>query len=152
MPANRHQSNVLRQDAERLYTTATEFIRVYQFRDRNQTLRHGLTAAQAYVLELLLRRDDGWGLLELAAQLYLDKSTTSRIVSSMKKHRLVEWSRAEADRRAMVIVASPNGRKRYVRFREAIVRQNARLLSEFSQAERAAALRMLQRLADRAKP
>src|SRR5689334_610050 len=113
------RSSPLLRDAEALYRAATDFIRIYQFRDRNETLHHGLTVVQAYTLDILLRGDDR-RLSELARELYLDKSTTSRIVAGMERHGLVEWTRPRDDRRNKLIAASAEGRRRYLRFREAI--------------------------------
>ena len=44
----------LHRDAVALYDAATAFIRIYQFRDRDQALRFGLTVVQAYTLDILL--------------------------------------------------------------------------------------------------
>ena len=55
--APRSRSSSLQRDAAELYDAATAFIRMYQFRDRDQALRFGLTVAQAYALEVLLSRD-----------------------------------------------------------------------------------------------
>src|SRR5258706_1457080 len=120
---------VLQRDAGELYDAATAFIRIYQFRDRDHALRYGqLTVVQAFALDLLLA-SGGQRVTELARALRLDKSTTSRVISGMTQHGLVEWSRPEHDRRAKAIVASAEGRRRYQRLRRAIVRHNARLLA-----------------------
>lgn len=147
-PAKRPQA--LERDAAELYEAATAFIRLYQFRDRDQALRRGLTVVQAYALDILLS-GGGQSLNGLAQGLRLDKSTTSRIVSGMTRHGLVEWSRLEEDRRAMRIVASAEGRRRYEALRRAIVRENARLLASYSPAERRAAIRLLRQLTDQAE-
>ena len=146
--AARSRPSSLRHDAAELYTAATAFIRFYQFRDRDQALRHGLTVVQAYALDILLSRG-GERLRGLAEALQLDKSTTSRVVAGMKRHGLVEWSRPEHDRRAMWIVASADGRQSYERLRRAIVRENARLLSAYAPAARRAAIQILRRLVHR---
>jgi DNA-binding MarR family transcriptional regulator len=149
MPA-RNTTSSLQRDAAELYAAATAFIRIYQFRDRDQALRLGLTVVQAYALDVLLS-SDGQRLTGLADVLQLDKSTTSRVVAGMKRNGLVEWSRPAHDRRAMWIVASAEGKKRYERLRRAIVRENARLLSSYAPAERHAAISILRQLTERAK-
>jgi DNA-binding MarR family transcriptional regulator len=141
----------LERDAAELYDAATAFIRFYQFRDRDQALRFGLTVVQAYTLDVLSSRD-GETLTGLAQALQLDKSTTSRIVSGMTRHGLIEWSRLESDRRAMRIVASTDGKRRYDGLRRAIVRENTRLLASYSATERRAAIEILRRLTDRVRP
>ena len=148
--AARSRSSSLQRDAAELYDAATAFIRRYQFRDRDQALRFGLTVAQAYALEILLSRD-GQRLTGLAGALQLDKSTTSRIVAGMKRHGLVEWSRPHHDRRALWIVASAEGKQRYERLRRAIVRENARLLASYAPAARRAAITLLRQLVARAR-
>ena len=148
--AARSRSSSLQRDAAELYDAATAFIRNYQFRDREQALRLGLTVVQAYALSVLLS-GDGQRLTGLAEALQLDKSTTSRIVAGMKRHGLVAWSRPEHDRRAVWIVASAEGKRRYERLRAAIVRENARLLASYPPAARRAAIKILRQLVDRAE-
>jgi DNA-binding MarR family transcriptional regulator len=143
------RSSVLQRDAAALYEAATAFIRIYQFRDRDQALKSGLTVVQAYTLDLLLS-SGGESLTGLAQGLRLDKSTTSRIISGMTRRGLVEWSRPEHDRRAKQIVASREGRRRYERHRRAIVRDNARLLASYTPAARRAAIAVLRQLTHRA--
>ena len=145
----RNRPSVLERDATALYEAATAFIRIYQFRDRDQALSFGLTVVQAYTLDLLLA-SGGASLTGLAQGLRLDKSTTSRVISGMTRHGLVEWSRPEHDRRGKQIVASPEGRRRYQRLRRAIVRDNARLLASYTPAARRAAIAVLRQLALRA--
>jgi len=148
--AARSRSSSLQRDAAALYDAATAFIRMYQFRDRDEALRFRLTVVQAYALDILLSRD-GQRLTGLAEALQLDKSTTSRIVAGMKRHGLVEWSRPRHDRRAMWIVASAEGKRRYDRLRRALVRENARLLASYAPAARRAAIALLRQLVDRTK-
>jgi DNA-binding MarR family transcriptional regulator len=147
---SQRSSALLERDAADLYDAATAFIRIYQFRDRDHALRYGrLTVVQAYALDILISTG-GQGLTGLALALRLDKSTTSRVISGMTQHGLVEWSRPPHDRRAKAIVASPEGRRRYQRLRRAIVRHNARLLASYPRAARRAATAILLQLAQRA--
>src|SRR5258705_12244009 len=82
----------LPRDAAALYEAATAFIRIYQFRDRDQTLKFGLTVVQAYTLDILVS-SGGASLTGLAQDLRLDKSTMSRVISGMTKRGLVRWAR-----------------------------------------------------------
>lgn len=133
--AARRRPSSLERDAAALYDAAGEFIRFYQFRDRNAMLKSGLTVAQAYALEILLDLD-GARLTTLAQRLRLDKSTTSRIVAGMIRRGLAGWSRDEHDRRAKHIVASPEGKRRYAQHRRTVERENARLLGSYTAAGR----------------
>ena len=148
LTGTRRRRSLLR-DAAALYEAATAFIRIYQFRDRDQTLKFGLTVVQAYTLDILLS-SGGESLTGLAHGLRLDKSTMSRVISGMTKHGLVEWSRPKHDRRAKRIVASREGRRRYERLRRAIVRDNVRLLASYTPAARRAVITALRQLALRA--
>ncbi len=139
----------LQRDADALYDTATAFIRHYQFRDRNQALRFGLTVVQAYALDLIVAAGHV-GLTELAARLHLDKSTMSRVVAGMKRRGFVEWSRSPEDARAKPIAATADGRRRYRRLRAAIVRHNRQLLAAYAPAERRAIVSSLRQLAEQA--
>jgi DNA-binding MarR family transcriptional regulator len=139
----------LQRDAVALYHAATAFIRIYQFRDRDHALRFGLTVVQAYTLDILVSAG-GQSLTGLAQALRLDKSTTSRVISGMTMHGLVEWSRPAHDGRGKWIVASPDGKRRYARLRRALVRDNARLLASYPKAVRQGAITMLRQLAERA--
>ena len=139
----------LERDAAALYAAATAFIRIYQFRDRDQALKYGLTVVQAYALDILVSTG-GQGLTALADAIRLDKSTMSRVVSGMARNGLVQWSRPAHDRRAKQIVASPEGKRRYARLRHAIVGANARLLASYPRPARRAAIDILRQLTDRA--
>jgi MarR family transcriptional regulator, 2-MHQ and catechol-resistance regulon repressor len=139
---------LLRQDAADLYDAATAFIRIYQFRDRDRALALELTVVQAYALDILLSAD-GQSLSQLAQALRLDKSTTSRIVAGMTRRGMAEWSRREDDRRAKRIVASAEGKRRYGRLRQTIVRDNARLLASYPAAARRNAISILWQLVGR---
>ncbi len=139
----------LQRDAAALYDAATAFIRIHQFRGRDHALRFGLTVVQAYTLDFLLARD-GASLTEVARSLQLDKSTASRIVSGMARRGLVDWTRPDHDRRHKRIVASSDGKRRYLRLRRAIISDNARLLAAYAPAARRAVVTALRQLADRA--
>jgi DNA-binding MarR family transcriptional regulator len=147
----RRRTAPLDRDAADLFEASTEFIRVYQFRDRDHALKYGgLTVVQAYALAGLVARG-AHTLNALAQELQLDKSTTSRVVAGMSQRGLIEWSRPDHDRRAKHIVASTEGRRRYEHLRRALVRNNARLLASYSAMERRAAIAVLRQLAQIAR-
>src|ERR1043165_3833739 len=107
-------SATLDRDAEALQTAVADLVRVYQFRDRDRICCHDISVTQCYALETLvdhgplriaLRDRDvvatdpitqcyaletlvDHGPLRvgaLAQRLFLDKSTTSRVVSTLVK-------------------------------------------------------------------
>src|SRR3954469_1308194 len=89
-------------DAESLHDALSELVRVYQFRDRDRICCHDVSVTQCYALEALVRRGPS-GLNELAADLFLDKSTTSRVVATLKRKGYVSRSEHPEDKRAVVL-------------------------------------------------
>src|SRR5688572_14478472 len=71
-------------DAARLYWALQELLRVYQFRDKDRICCHGITITECYALEVLAQHGPMM-LNELARRLYSDKSTISRVVSSLEQ-------------------------------------------------------------------
>jgi MarR family transcriptional regulator, 2-MHQ and catechol-resistance regulon repressor len=134
MTSRRTKTSVER-DAAELYQAATAFIRLYQFRSRDQAVAFGLTVVQAYTLDILVS-SEGESLTSVADTLRLDKSTTSRVIAGMTRRGLVKWSRAGHDRRTKNIVASSEGTRRYLQFRRAIIRDNERMLVSYKASHR----------------
>src|SRR6185295_17411735 len=87
----RAETSRLEVDATSLHEALTELVRVYQFRDRDRICCHDISVTQCYALEALLRRGPS-GLNELAAELYLDKSTASRVVAALQRKKYVSRS------------------------------------------------------------
>jgi MarR family 2-MHQ and catechol resistance regulon transcriptional repressor len=133
-------------DAVDLHTALSELVRVYQFRDRDRICCHDISVTQCYALEALLRRGPS-GLNELAAELYLDKSTASRVVATLERKKYVTRERHPDDGRAVVLSASPAGRRLYERIRTDLVAETRDLLQDFEPEVRKGAARLILRLA-----
>lgn len=97
-------------DAKALQRSLGELIRLVQFRDRDRICCHDVTVSQCYALEAVVRRGP-LRLNDLASDLYLDKSTTSRIVDSLEKKGYVERSPDPSDRRALKLEATGTGER-----------------------------------------
>src|SRR5688500_9788410 len=95
----------LDRQARDLQDALSEFIRVYQFRERDRICCHDVSVAQCYALEALVRHDRAT-LNELAAELCLDKSTASRIVAALERKGHVARAPHPTDRRAVVLAAT----------------------------------------------
>ncbi|MGH7470951.1 MAG: MarR family winged helix-turn-helix transcriptional regulator, partial [Longimicrobiales bacterium] len=136
-PAQPRQAGpaTLERDAAALYTVMTELLRLYQFRDRDRVGYHDLTVTQCYVLEILIRRGP-LTLNELAAEMFLDKSTLSRVVGGLERKQAVKRAWNPADGRSILLEATGAGARRYARVEADIVAENARVLSGFSAASR----------------
>ena len=139
----------LDRDAERLYGALSELIRVYQFRDRDRICCHDLSVTQCYALEALVERGP-LTINELAARLYLDKSTVSRVVDALGRKGLLEKAPHPEDRRAVQLVASPKGKALQAQIADEIRENEKRLLTDFDPEVRSAMIELIGRLASAA--
>lgn len=136
----------LQEDAERLHSALSELVRVYQFRDRDRICCHDVSVTQCYALEALLHRGPS-SLNELAAQLFLDKSTASRVVGTLERKGYLTRSIDPQDRRAVSLEVTAAGRRLHDRIRQDLVEETRRLLEDFEPEVREAAPTLLRRLA-----
>ena len=72
----------LDRDAAALHAAVADLVRVYQFRDRDRICCHDISVTQCYALETLVEHGP-LRLNALADRLFLDKSTTSRVVGTL---------------------------------------------------------------------
>ena len=136
----------LDRDATDLHAALSELIRVYQFRERDQICCHDLSVTQCHALEVLV--DSGpLSMNELAARLYLDKSTTSRVLDALERKALAVREPNAADRRALRLTTTPTGVELLARIRAGILIEEKRLISEFEPAVRREMTRLIGRLA-----
>jgi MarR family transcriptional regulator, 2-MHQ and catechol-resistance regulon repressor len=133
-------------DAERLYEALSDLLRVYQFRDRDTICCHDISVTQCYALEALV--DSGPRTLnELAAQLFLDKSTASRVVSTLERKGYITRQTHPEDRRAILIDVTTAGRKLCRTIQGELIDETRKLLDDFEPGVREAAPRLLASLA-----
>lgn len=133
-------------DALALHRALSELIRVYQFRDRDRICCHDISVAQFDALETILRSGP-LTLNALAARLFLDKSTASRVVDALQRKGYVERKEHPSDRRALHLEATPAGRELHRRIEADILAQERRLLEEFSPEVRQSMARLIEKLA-----
>lgn len=136
----------LARDAEELYDALEELLRVYQFRDRDRICCFDVSVSQCYALEGLVRRDP-MTLNDLAAYLYLDKSTASRVVDALERKGYVARTPHPKDRRAVLLEATPSGRELEGKIRESILAEERQLLADFAPDVRQAMTLLIRRLA-----
>jgi MarR family 2-MHQ and catechol resistance regulon transcriptional repressor len=136
----------LEHDAEALYDALEDLLRVYQFRDRDRICCFDVSVSQCYALEALIRRGN-MTLNELAALLYLDKSTASRVVDALERKGYVARSPHPEDRRAVLLAATETGRTLERTIRESILAEERQLLADFDPDVRQAMTRLISRLA-----
>jgi DNA-binding MarR family transcriptional regulator len=136
----------LESDAASLHDALSELVRVYQFRDRDRICCHDVSVTQCYAIDALLRRGPS-GLNELAAELYLDKSTASRVVTTLERKGYVTRAPHPDDRRAIVLTVTPAGRRLHDRIRKDLVGEARALLQDFEPEVRKATAQLILRLA-----
>jgi DNA-binding MarR family transcriptional regulator len=135
----------LTRDAERLSDVLEDLLRVVQFRDRDRACCYDVSVSQCYALERVVH---GGGLTvnELAASLYVDKSTASRIAQSLVDKGYVARARDPEDGRVVRLVPTPAGTVLCHRILADIREEYAEMLAEFGPEVRAGIIRLVGRL------
>jgi DNA-binding MarR family transcriptional regulator len=136
----------LQRDAEALQTAVADLVRVYQFRDRDRICCHDVSVTQCHALETLVEqgplRSSG-----LAQRLFLDKSTTSRVVATLVKKGYVEQRPDASDGRATALHATTKGRRLCRRITDDLVEQQKQLLQDLDPEIREGVVNVIRRLA-----
>lgn len=143
-------TEALLRDATDLHEALDSLIRVIQFRDRDRICCHGVSVTQCYALDVLVARGP-CTLTDLAAELYLDKSTASRVIAALERKRYVRRSSHRDDGRAVLLHTTAAGRRLHERIRRELVAEQAVLLEDVSPAVRRAAIRLVRHLARSAR-
>src|ERR671934_2856660 len=139
----------LRRDAIALQKAVADLVRVYQFRDRDRICCHDISVTQCYALETLVQHGPT-RLNALAERLFLDKSTTSRVVRTLVRKGYVEQRADISDGRATTLHATRQGQRLYARITDDLVQQQKQLLENLDSQVRAGVVHVLRRLADAA--
>jgi MarR family 2-MHQ and catechol resistance regulon transcriptional repressor len=136
----------LDRDAVALQSAVADLVRVYQFRDRDRICCHDISVTQCYALETLVEHGP-MRLGALAERLFLDKSTTSRVVGSLVKKGYVEQQAEESDKRATVLQATTRGRRLCARITDDLVEQQKQLLQDLEPDVREGVVQVIRGLA-----
>jgi len=137
-------------DTRSFYEALSELIRVYQFRDRDRICCHDVSITQCYALEALAR-ERAMTLNDLASHLYLDKSTTSRVVDALERKGYVVRTEHPADGRALRLKITGAGRALHGRILNDILAEEEALLAEFNPEVRRSMTQVFIRLAKTAE-
>jgi DNA-binding MarR family transcriptional regulator len=129
-----------------LQHAVADLVRVYQFRDRDRICCHDVSVTQCYALETLVEHGS-MRLSALAERLFLDKSTTSRVINTLVRKGYVEQRPDPTDGRATVISATRPGQRLCARITADLVEQQKQLLEDLAPEVRAGVVQVLQRLA-----
>jgi DNA-binding MarR family transcriptional regulator len=139
----------LQRDAKALQTAVADLVRVYQFRDRDRICCHDISVTQCHALEALVEHGP-LRLGDLAERLFLDKSTTSRVVRTLVKKGYAEQHRDATDGRATALSATRAGRNLCARITDDLVNQQKQLLADLDPNVRAGVVDVIRRLAQAA--
>lgn len=135
----------LLEDARHLSAALTDLIRVVQFRDRDRACCHEISVSQCYALKAVV--DHGpLTVNELAGQLYLDKSTASRVANGLEDKGYLARERDPDDGRVVRLAVTASGRALCRRIEDDLAEEYARLLGDFDPEIRVAITRIVARL------
>ena len=143
------RETTLDRDAADLQAAVADLVRVYQFRDRDRICCHDISVTQCYALETLVEHGP-LRLGALAERLFLDKSTTSRVVATLVKKGYVEQGADAEDGRAIALSATRKGRSLCTRITDDLVDQQKQLLQDLDPDVRTGVVSVLRRLAQAA--
>jgi DNA-binding MarR family transcriptional regulator len=132
-------------DAEQLSGALSELIRVIQFRDRDRACCYDISVSQCYALKRVVEAGP-FTVNELAAHLYLDKSTASRVANGLVDKGLVVRERDSEDGRVVQLVATSEGASVSSTIESDLRHEYAEMLSDFDPEVRAAITRLVGRL------
>lgn len=149
-PTTAPRDKALLGDAEALHEAVSALVRIYQFRDRDKICCYDVSVTQCYALEVLVQQGPQRS-LALAAQLRLDKSTTTRVVDALVRKSYVERTPDPDDGRAVSLRVTPAGRDLYQRINAGLIAQQVELLEGLDPTVRAATIEVIRRLATRAE-
>jgi MarR family 2-MHQ and catechol resistance regulon transcriptional repressor len=139
------KSRDLQRDAAALQAAIAELVRVYQFRDRDRICCHDISVTQCYALETLAEHGP-MRLGTLAERLFLDKSTTSRVVGTLVKKGYAAQRADQADGRATALHVTSSGRRLYKQITADLIEQQQQLLQDLDPEVREGVIKVIRGL------
>jgi MarR family transcriptional regulator, 2-MHQ and catechol-resistance regulon repressor len=138
-------------DALALHRVMSDLVRMFQFRDRDRICCHDISVTQCYALEALATHD-GQTLNDLAAELFLDKSTASRVVDALVAKGYALRGPHPHDGRAVLITITARGRRLYEKIDAELLGEVRSVAASFSAEVRRSMAAMLEGLLRAAAP
>lgn len=135
----------LARDAEELRQALVDLVRLCQARDRGTICCYDVSVTQCHAIDVL-GRSGPLTLNALASELHLDKTTASRVVSTLVRKRYVSRRASPEDGRSILLRVTAKGRRLDESIRRDLNAQAAALLAETTPEVRAANLLLLRRL------
>ncbi len=135
----------LERDAAALQRALTDLMRVYQFRDRDAICCYDISTGQCHGLERLANSGP-MSLNELAASLYLEKSSASRLVDGLERKGYITRKPRVDDARYLQLELTHRGRTLHDRIERDLIEERAQVLADLSAAERKLVIESIARL------
>ena len=137
--------SALDRQAEEFYRVFSELARGYQFRDRDEMCRGGISVSQCYALDFIdTNKTATMG--EVAGALHLDLSTVSRSIDQLVQRKMVRRETDPEDRRITRIRCTAKGAREVATIRSEIVARHRSILAELSPEARKGAIEALSAL------
>ncbi|HCS07861.1 MULTISPECIES: MarR family winged helix-turn-helix transcriptional regulator [Pseudomonas] len=141
----KRKNDQLTQDSEDLYEALNQLVRVHQFRDRDRICCYDVSVTQCYAVETLVKRG-ALRLQVLAEEMFLDKSTASRVIDTLERKGYVSRVEDDEDRRAVRIQATDAGRELYAKIRADLIAEERAMIENLSAEARQGALSLLRQI------
>jgi DNA-binding MarR family transcriptional regulator len=142
---SKRKNEQLTQDAEDLYEAVNQLVRVYQFRDRDRICCYDVSVTQCYAVETLVKQG-ALRLQVLAEEMFLDKSTASRVIDALERKGYVSRVEDDEDRRAVKIQATQAGKELYEKIRSDLVAEERAMIENLSVEARQGAVSLLRQI------
>jgi DNA-binding MarR family transcriptional regulator len=139
----------LRADALDLQAALTDLVRAYQFRDRDAICCYDVSLGQSHALDRLALGGP-MTLNELAAALYLEKSSASRLADALERKGYITRKPHPDDARYVQIELTKPGRLLADKLQDDMVRERAEMLRELPPLDRKTVVRSIVKLAQAA--
>ncbi len=135
----------LLRDAARLQEALADLIRVLQFRDRDRACCYDLSVSQCHALQALFQNGP-MTVTKLGGELYLEKSTASRLAKALLEKDLVRKRAPRADGRVVILQVTEAGHRLARKIMNDLSEEYMDLLEGFEPEVRAALPLLLDRL------
>lgn len=132
----------LSDQTERLYRVFSELIKGYQFRDRHRITSCGVSVTQCYALEVLYEHG-ALTMGQLAAQLYLDVSTVTRVMDQLVAGRFVQRIPDDKDRRVIRAAITERGTEQVMKVRHGLLEEYRQVLEQIPVAGRESVIKAI---------
>ncbi len=135
----------LNRQVREFHLELVEFVKKYQFRDRNEIVSCGISVSQCYLIETLVT----YGSLtvqDLANKMYLKISTVTRVVDQLVQKCFIRREKDARDLRYSLIVLTDEGKKIYNNAWESLFQHERSILEKFKLQDRKVLIRFLKEL------